>query len=327
MKKLLKLGCIVICLVLMTAILPGCGMLTSTYEKYENAESYIATSDFSVSTDTVKKVDVNWINGDVEVVSSEDLTNTVMFEESFYTDEESLSKAQDQAFKMHYLIEEDTLIIQYCQSELKYGSVKKKLKIVLPKVEGLELTTDPENVQVPENVLHSLSVKCVSASLTAKDITVQSVDFNTVSGSVLVEDCLMVSLVNVAVSGNVQVKNSVLGAVAITEASGSLTVENSTVYAIVVASVSGNVNVAINNVPLTVEITSMSSTVNLNLPYNSIFKFKAQTKGNVNFGFEYTEVEEWYLVGATEIVEDMPYVKVSLMGGNVTVNSVPVENS
>ena len=135
----------------------GCGAHSLIGRIYPDAGRYKA-GNFEYKASDVSSVEINWVSEDVTVKQSS--SNTLSVKE----ENRGLNNRQ----KMHWRLDGDKLIIQYCKSGYK-GRFPGKTK---------KLT-----VEIPENV--DLTVSTVSGDVKLEDCrSLKTVDLNTVSGDV-----------------------------------------------------------------------------------------------------------------------------------------------
>ena len=108
MKTLKRIALALLAVAIMgLMVLTGCTKMTS-YEKYANADLYSLGS-ASMSAEKVKKVDIDWINGSIEVAQATTQTLQIVEEKSSENAEE----------RMHYYVDGSVLKVKYCQSGLR----------------------------------------------------------------------------------------------------------------------------------------------------------------------------------------------------------------
>ena len=143
---------------------------------YKNASSY-KTGDFDYEAKDVKEVEVNWIDADITVKQSN--AGTLHVSET----DTGLKKGQ----KMHWLVDGDKLIVQYCESGYKgkkFPTGSKKLSIEIPEDVDLQISGVSAEVTLEgSQVLQNLKVDTVSGEVKAEDVTLSGkADIDSVSG-------------------------------------------------------------------------------------------------------------------------------------------------
>ena len=131
-----------------TLSLAGCKK--ADYDDYDNAQKY-SIGDFEYQAADVKKVEVHWETGAIEVIQSS---------------EDSLSVAETQpaetdAEKMHYYLDGTTLKIRFCASDYdkKINSKNKNLKVEVP--ENVALDIESEDADITLKLLEGRGAKIV----------------------------------------------------------------------------------------------------------------------------------------------------------------------
>lgn len=155
------------------------------FETYKNASSYKA-GDFDYEAKGIKKVEVNWVDADITVVQSN--AGTLHVSET----DTGLKKGQ----KLHWLVDEDKLIVQYCESGYKgkkFPAGSKKLSIEIPEDVDLQISGVSAEVTLEgSQILQNLKVDTVSGEVKAEDVTLSGkADIDSVSGDATLgfEDC------------------------------------------------------------------------------------------------------------------------------------------
>ena len=147
--------CLVALIGVGASLFAGCGFL-KTFERYENAQAYSA-GNFTYQANAVTEIEIDWVDGKVEIVQSDNPTLSVF---------ESLP-AEANEDKVHYWLRGNTLKIAYCQSG-KRGDISQSNKELV--------------VEIPSGV--SLDIEAVGAEVTAQSLQVRSVSVDTKSGAV-----------------------------------------------------------------------------------------------------------------------------------------------
>lgn len=162
-------------------------------DNYENAESY-SVGNFSYSSTEIKKVEINWVAGGVEIVESDKASLTVSEDENLSEDE-----------KLRYLIEGDTLKIQFWKSGYRANikGKKQKVSIEIPKDADLKATTVSASVTMGTNNLSTATISSVSGEIYAEKLTADRVFLSSVSGAIDVEKVVAQSIIIEETSGNI----------------------------------------------------------------------------------------------------------------------------
>lgn len=189
----------------MAVLLSGCRFQLSfgigsfvTGENYPNAEAY-QTGSFTYEADQVKAIEIYWRSGEVVIAESDDAVLNVC--------ESGGDLPEDTA--MHYLLEEGTLKIRFCESGamINVESNDKHLTLEVPK--GIDLSVHTTSASVKADTLEqnsilisahsgktelgtaeaeSISLSSSSGTIRADRISAQTLKCDTSSGSVQIKD-------------------------------------------------------------------------------------------------------------------------------------------
>lgn len=222
---------------------------------YAHADDY-SVGAASFDTSTVRSLDIDWINGDVELVY-------------VYADVERISIAENVTrgnitddFTMRYLVENGTLKVKYAKSgRWNFGMLIKTLTVTLPydiEFGEVEVDTASANVVADKLVCSKADIDTASGSIKLKNVSVTDFDADTASGNVDVELSAKNVDINTA-SGNVSV--------ILSNAANSIDVDTA----------SGRVTVTMAAAPDKIDIDTASGSVNLYLPTDAGFKLDYST--------------------------------------------------
>lgn len=154
--------------------LAGCS-LVGRYDRYANADLYVAGS-ASVSAEVVKKVEIDWLNGNIEVEQTSSQALQLV--------EDNPSEREEE--RMHYYLDGNILKVKYCQAGLRtnINAEKKNLRLELPM--GLSLEIDAEEAGIALGVLEvgDLSIETKSGNITAERVVCGEAEIETQSGKV-----------------------------------------------------------------------------------------------------------------------------------------------
>ncbi len=158
---------------------------------FQNVHRYVDSEKYQVgagSADSVKKIRIDWIDGEVEVVSGS--VTSVMFSEE---GADNLSEER----QLHWYNDDGTLYLRYSASGTRFwANADKKLKV-----------TVPENLSLEE-----LKIDAVSADTKIGNLCADMLETDTVSGKVESDGDFRAMEMN-TVSGNVTLRFSVSGRV------------------------------------------------------------------------------------------------------------------
>ena len=146
------------CGVMTCMFLSGCFNAPTTLN-YKHADRY--TMGGATITDSVRNIDINWIGGNVDVLTHNE--NTVSFSETS-------DNALDENTTLYYYLEGDTLHIQFGKARKKLfnQNISKNLTVYVP--EGA--------------VFEDIDVDNVSSSFNIQGVSCDSFEADTVSGDV-----------------------------------------------------------------------------------------------------------------------------------------------
>ncbi len=167
------------------------------YEKYANADEY-KVGEASFAATAIRKVEIDWIGGSIEIEKSSGDTLHVVEDERSEKEEE----------RMRYYLDGNVLKIKYCQSGLRTNikAEHKNLRLDIPK--GVELDLDCVSAVVTVGVIEvsDFSVESVSGNITASRIDCAKADLETVSGTIVIGELNATTSISMeTVSGDVTV--------------------------------------------------------------------------------------------------------------------------
>ena len=248
MKKIIVIGLTAtVCAFTMV----GCGEMI--YEKYERADAY-SVGDFTYDSATVKSLEIDWVAGKITLVESDKATLSVY----------EKNPAEDDADKVHYLLEGGALKIQYCKSG-KWGSIAERNKAL--------------TVEVPSGI--SIEIDAVSADVQAETLTAREISVSTVSGEV---------------EGNAWTADEV----EVETTSGNLQVGLISATGISVETTSGEV--AFSMEKGRAEVDTVSGDVTIKLPEGVGARIEYETvSGDFSSAFAYTKERDIYTVAGGEL--------------------------
>ncbi|MDY3765926.1 MAG: DUF4097 family beta strand repeat-containing protein [Lachnospiraceae bacterium] len=182
MKRHKRIFAILLTFSLVAVLLSGCEFHASfgignfiTGESYPNAESY-QTGAFTYDADKVNCVEIYWHSGEVEIVESDG--------DEFSARESGGELPEDTA--MHYLLEDGTLRIHFCESDVKIqvNPKDKRLTVEVPK--GIDLSVHTTSAPVKADVLeqNSILISAHSGRTELGKVKADSVDLSSSSGSI-----------------------------------------------------------------------------------------------------------------------------------------------
>ncbi|HBJ19523.1 MAG TPA: hypothetical protein DDY70_07325 [Clostridiales bacterium] len=217
--------------------LPGIGPITfptGGIYRYANAADYTARGK-EFSADDLHALDIDWIDGAVEILPSEDGKIHVEESSSF-----SLEEAEKQ---VHTCVSDGTLFVRYAASGKRAPALRKTLTVRIP--EGLSL--------------RSASVSAVSAPLKLSSLSAEKAVFSTTSGTIRLENIRATTLVADTTSGGMTISGVSTETLELETTSGGMTVSDVSTETLKLDSTSGAMTLTgIVTKTLTADSTSAS---------------------------------------------------------------------
>lgn len=291
MKRIIALA---LACVMVGAMLCACTIDLSDYDisfgissyKYENANKYTAGNG---SAKNVTEIDIDWINGDVKVEYSSDMSE-IEFSESY---EENI----DSELKMHWWVDGSTLKIKFAESGAKLkGELNKLLTVKVPyELAGISITT-------------------VSADIATEIITAKEAEFDTVSGEISTPMCFYNEIDADSVSGDIHIQTNAEADIDIDTVSGYVTV-SSGIKELSIRTVSGNAEVYSYNAEYDAEFDTTSGDIIVHVTENTGLELEFDT---VSGDFE-SDVELSYKDGKYKRGDKGAKIEVDTVSGNCTV--------
>ena len=214
--------------------LTGCSLMGARYT-YDNADKY--TSGGASITGEIRKLDINWIDGNVEFRYHGGATELT----------ETSQKRTSADTELHWWLDGDTLHVQYCRSgkRIKNG-LGKTLTVTLP--DGIRM--------------EKIDVKGLSCDLSLPMLDTEKVVIGIVSGNVMVKGRIGDLRVD-SVSGNVTYEASSQGPVKIVTVSGNVSCAVDGRPDLKIETVSGNIGVTVEeDCGFTLKFSSVSGECN-----------------------------------------------------------------
>ncbi len=266
MKKIISFTLVILIAVLFSS----CNVSFGDYIIYADAEKY-SVGNASFDPEQIKKVEVNWVAGKIEILKSENGT--------FSASENSDNLDSEE--RMHYYLNGGTLIIQYCESGYNsqwLSSSKKELTLTIP--EGMDLDIDNISAGIAfssDITLEDVDISNISGNIDIKKLTADSFDFENVSGELFANEIRADRVDGETVSGNIEIDALYAYEFDAETVSGDVALGVCDKTEISVDSVSGSVSLIISkNMGLNVEFSSISGDIRTDLTYigeNDIYRF------------------------------------------------------
>lgn len=169
MKKILSV-------IIMMLMLTSCQFnILLNYEMYDDSNFYYALSDVGQQFDNIDDLDIDWVDGSIEILLSDKYKYVTVFEKT--------NKNISLKHKCHVYQDNNKLNIRYCKSAI---SIPKSYKKVL-------------TIYIPLNFMFdNVSLEFVSSSLSIDGLNANSLDIENVSGKV---NIMKIDVLNVSYKG------------------------------------------------------------------------------------------------------------------------------
>lgn len=154
--------------------LVGCGSgETHEFRVYDNAAAYVA-GDFGCDGAAVRRVEIDWLGGDIEIEQSDS--------GKMYVTEEGEKLPEEQ--QVHTYLKGGVLHVKYCRSGCseKIDEAQKNLQVQIPKGVDLEIDGMGANVYLGVLEVNELSVETEGGCVEAESILCKSADIETRGG-------------------------------------------------------------------------------------------------------------------------------------------------
>ncbi len=269
-KPLIILGIVLGSILLLAVIL---GVLNATvgggewnlgWTSYSYDDTGYEVGSGSVFASDIEQIDLDWIDGSVELVSCQDDFISLTEDSPLQLTEESL---------LRWRVSEDgrTLTVKYRKPSWFFGNAQNKQKRLI--------------LRVPERMLEtmdSIKIKAVSSSVTADGIRAQSLTVENRLGKTELTDCVCVDLSLSSTAGELSFEGAVAGAASLVSRSGDVTLRTAVM-------------------PTVLEVTTAKE-VELFLPRDAVFALKWETKKDLapTIDHPYRKEGALYLVGDGE---------------------------
>ncbi len=212
MTNKLKIGGILAATVGMVFGLSGCKD-SGGYEKYDDAKLYqIGTASFT--SEQVKKIEIDWCAGSIEIEKSSSTALSVMEEESVERDD----------MKMHYYLDGNILKIQYCQSGLKANirAEDKNLRVVVPAGASLDIDSESALVTVGMIEVTDFSLENDRGDFTAESILCERAEIDMESGKASIGELIAGTLTVEMETGDFAISKVSADSIAVESESGAV---------------------------------------------------------------------------------------------------------
>ncbi len=249
------------------------------YTPYWNFWNYSSASSFTYSASEIKEVDITWVGGSIEVVSSKESELSVT---------ENSEELADDA-KMHYIVKDGKLTIHYTKALYKedVDASKKHLRVEVP--EGIELDIDSVNasVKIGEMALGEIKVTNVSGHIEFSNLAASKVKIENVDGSILAGEIVADEFSADSVSGSLNISKISANEVKTKTVSGKTTLGLAKKSQVNISGVSGEVELYIDEqLGATVEYSTMSGKFSSDKPHKTGEKFYTFGLGEIEVKVE-----------------------------------------
>ena len=306
---------------LLTTIIAVCGIIllaavalgflgVNTYN-YDNAEKYTAGE--TEIPETIRNLDIDWINGKVSVVSHDADTLTLR---------ETSGSAISEDLQLRWWLDGDTLRVRFAKSGYRHGSFfglfpgqEKELILTLPA--GLELSKVNIDTASAIQDLSSLRTEKLDVDSASGAIKVQAehigeINADTASGNmnILVVDADTIDLDTA--SGSISITADRIGKLEADSASGAVHTEIGDLNEGKIHSASGSVSVKADRFN-TLDVSTASGGVTALLPTEPGFTASLQTaSGSMNYSLDLQKSGNEYICG-----DGSAKVRISTASGSI----------
>lgn len=162
--------------------LVGCaGGMGARYSYYEDASRY-SIGEVALSSERIFEVDIDWVEGEIEIERSADGQLRIREENSF----------QEEGAQMRYFVDHGVVKVQYCASGYrgKIDGEQKRLLIEIPQDLDLDIESVRAEISVGVAQFNRFSVENRFGDLSAEKIVCQHAEIETTGGSVRIGELL-----------------------------------------------------------------------------------------------------------------------------------------
>ena len=287
--------------ILFAAFITVCSVLTvgcNTSFYYDNASKYTA-GNVELNADLIEAIDIEWLNGDVNVsFSSEGSTISVSEEANRSIDEERM---------LHFWVDGVTLKIKFGASgNSNYNGITKTLDVVLPGSKSLEY----------------ININCVSSNIELENAKTKKLSANAISGNVRADNARISEAAEfISTSGNI--RGSVITAcnsLQIETTSGSVDFSTEArVKSLYVETVSGNIYLSNLNPAKKASVDTVSGNVELEFLDNAGFEVDfSSVSGDFSTDFPMYVNGDKYVFGTPN-----SSFKIKTVSGDISIISSP----
>ena len=278
MKKFIAVVLVIMSIFCLTACHVG-DIKVNFYAPYWGFWSYSKGSSFTYSASEITEIDITWVGGEIEVISSDKAELTVT---------ENSESLPDDA-KMHYLIKDGKLTIHYSKALYKeeVDVASKHLKIEVPK--GIEIDIDSVNadINIGEMALGEMKLTNVSGDVSLGKIVCSEIKIENVDGTVTANEIVADEFTADSVSGTITVSKISANDIKVKTVSGKTEIGIAKKSNVKVSGVSGAVDIAIpDDIGATVTFSTMSGTFGSEKPHKTSQKIYTFGPGEIEIAVE-----------------------------------------
>ena len=210
--------------------------------KYENHDEYFIGN--AEIYKPIANIDIDWITGNVIIKTTDD---------KFLTIKEDFEEELDNDFKLRYMVEDSTLHIKYCKSDLK----------------DIDLPTKNLTINVPkEYFFDEIDIDSISTIINIVGVASKDFECNTVSGKIMLsESNISRNLFVETTSGNFEANGlGYLESADISNVSGNINIKAEKINKAYFDTTSGNAHINVGKEFSEFEFDSISGNLELTLP-------------------------------------------------------------
>ena len=249
------------------------------YAPYWNFWSFSKGSSFTYNASDIKKVDITWVGGEIEIVAGEG-------DELSVTEN---SEDLDDDAKIHYYIKDDKLTIHYSKALYReeVDTTKKHLRVEVP--EGIEIDIDnvSADIKIGEMALSEIKLTNVSGNVEFSSLASSEIEIENVDGTVTANEFVADELSAESVSGEIKFSKISANEIKIKTVSGKTTIGLAKKSELKVSSVSGAVAINIpDDIGATIEYSTMSGTFSSEKPHKTSNKTYTFAAGEIQIAVE-----------------------------------------
>lgn len=204
-------------------------------EQYENANEY-SIGDFTYEANAIEQVLINWYVGEITIHQSD--------QERLSVHEENVDLLENE--KIHYLIKNQTLRIQFWESNHSgiIDDKQKKLTVEIPLGISLTILTTSARVHASTLQLDAIKIITTSSSCRISSLNAKEASFTSTSGKITIDFIEVSTRLDVGtISGNIILKNVNIPTLHLNSTSGTIDLEMKDVRNLEATTISGKVKI------------------------------------------------------------------------------------